>query len=349
MKLAIVVGTRPEILKVAPVIKELEQRQIKHQVYFTSQHFTASMGKSFFEELGIKVSDEFGIAFDVDLCRQWLERKFNEYKPTCVLVHGDTSSALVGMLAAIQAKIPVGHIEAGLRSYDFNEPFPEEYNRVLIDSVATYMFCPTSENLKAVKPKNEDCRKAFLTGNTIIDLIKSYNIEVKPKKQILITMHRRENWERMERICKALSDLSKKFKDREFIFVKHANKKLATQIKSYLEGSNVLLINPQKHRDFVELMAESELIISDSGGIIEEASYLGVPVISVREKTERLEAFILGNGILSGTDTKSIVRIVTYLLNSPQIYESITEARCPFGAGNSAKKIVDILEESETQ
>lgn len=343
-KVAIVCGTRPEILKMAPLIKELEKRQIKHKVYFTSQHFTYSMGQSFFEELGIKVSEEFGKDFDKDAVRKWLDDRFKEYQPSVVLVQGDTNSALMGAMAAMDNKIKVGHVEAGLRSFDFNEPFPEEYNRVIIGSIASFLFCPTAENYKNVKPRSEEGRKAFVTGNTIIDLVKSYDIQVPKKKQILITMHRRENWERMEGICKALIELSNKFRDREFVFVKHANKTLANQIKEYLDNSRVKLINPQKHRDFITLMVESELIISDSGGIVEEASYLGVPVISVREKTERLEAFILGNGILSGTETKSIVRIVTYILNSPHIYESITEARCPFGDGTTSEKILNILD-----
>ena len=337
MKIAIVLGTRPEILKFVPIIRELESRQIKHKIYFTSQHFSYSMGKSFFEEYNVKISDEYPKKFKREQVTEWLKTKFNEYQPDTVLVQGDTKSALVGALAAIFSGIPVSHVEAGLRSFDFKEPFPEEINRIMIDSISTYLFCPTKQNKKNLA-KNPS-QKAFVTGNTIIDLIKQYDLPEAKRDKVLITVHRRENWDRMKEICDGIKVLSCRFPEYNFVLVKHANRKLGKVIKDYLKGSSVKLINPQNHRSFIELMNESILLISDSGGVLEEAPFLKVPVLSIRNKTERAEAMKSKTALLC--EPNSLVMIykgIKMLMRNKKIIK-----KSPFGDGLAAKRIVDIL------
>lgn len=353
MKVSIVCGTRPEILKFAPIIKELKAKQIKHKVFFTSQHFTTSMGSNFFKELGIEVSKSFKGKFDREKVMEWLKQCLREYSPDIVLVQGDTKSAMIGAMAAAFSGIQIGHVEAGLRSFDFKEPFPEEYYRTLIDSISTFLFCPTKANYNNTLVNGEiygvygirPNRKVYITGNTIIDLVNdrcknSYS----PKKQILITIHRRENWNRMKNICYALNVLSRKHDEYEFVFVKHANKKLATNIKEFLKESKIKLIDPQPYFSFLKLLQESYLVITDSGGLVEEASVLGVPLVMIREKTERMEAVKNGNAILAGTEPVKIITEVESALNDDKKWNRMHLAKCPFGNGFAAKRIVDILQ-----
>ena len=227
-KFAIVFGTRPEILKFTPIIKELEKQQVKHKVYFTGQHFTKSMGKNFFKEFGIKISGEYEGKFVNGPVLKWVTQKFAEYEPDIVLVQGDTSSALIGAIAAAFSKIPVAHIEAGLRSFNFLEPFPEEYNRAMIDSMSTYLFCPTNENKNNVVTHRGS--KSYVTGNTIIDLLQTAKRDTEKSNQVLITIHRRENWDRIKEICRAIDFLAENLEHYKFVWIKHDNKKLANSI-----------------------------------------------------------------------------------------------------------------------
>jgi len=341
MKLALIMGTRPEIIKMMPIIKELEKRKIDHKVYFTSQHFTGIAGTKLFNDFKINNIIEYGKKFDFGKIKEWATNELKEYNPDVVLVQGDTDSALIGGLAAIKAKIPIGHIEAGLRSFNFQEPYPEEYNRTMLDSISTYLFCPTMNNLVNVQITGN--RKAFIVGNTIIDVIKDYK-KVKNGKQVLITLHRRENWAKIPKLCKALASLADAFSEYEFVFVKHVNKKLAKIIDIELKESKIKLLPPQSYADFIKLMQKSKLIISDSGGVLEEASYLNIPVISVRNVTERKESIILKKAILVGTEPESLKQYVSDFLLNNDYYKDIKLTPCPFGDGDSAKRIVDILE-----
>jgi len=338
MKIAIVVGTRPEILKITPIVRELAKRNIKYNLYFTSQHFTPSMGKDFFSEMNIKPTKQFKGKFDKSKVGEWLKLELEDFKPDIMLVHGDTYSALIGALVSIFLKIPIGHIEAGLRSYNFEDPFPEECIRTLIDSVSNYLFCPTDDNLSnVISPDN---KKYFVTGNTIIDLIKGMNIKYAPKKQVLITIHRRENWPKIKEICHSLNKLQIGLRNYNFIFVKHANKKIADQFEKFLKGKKMTMTSPKSYKDFVHLLASSDLVVSDSGGIIEECSYLNIPLAIVRNNTEREETVKNKTAVLVGNDKAFWLKVLRFFY-----FNSKTSTKaCPFGDGTAAKQIIDILE-----
>ena len=340
MKVAIVLGTRPEILKFYSVIKELEKQQIEHKVYFTNQHFSYEMGKRFFEELELKVSDKFKGTFDVPKVTSWLVKKFKETSPDVVLVQGDTNSTLAGALAGLLTNTKVGHIEAGLRSYKMSDPFPEESNRCAVDEISTFLFCPTHNNFENIKHlmKYPD-KGGYVVGNTIIDLVKTLvKRNAVKKKQVLITLHRRENWERIDEICKGIVEFVKLKPDYEFIYVKHANKKLVKKILEHFKSAGVTVINPQPYKKFLKLMRDSSLIISDSGGVVEEASYLLTPVAVVRDETERQEACEAHCAKLVGTDSTLYLKI-NQLLKDYQTYSG----KSPFGDGLAAKKIINRL------
>lgn len=340
MKVCLVCGTRPEILKIAPVVKELKKRNVEHIVLFTNQHFSNEMGKNFFKELGINISHEFKKPFNRECVTTWLKNKIKDYKADIVLIVGDTTSSLLGAIAGAFTQTKVGHIEAGLRSFDFKEPFPEEYNRCMIDAISDFHFCPTTNNFKNLMTRQH--KQVHITGNTIIDLIKEKNPTVSNGKTIIISSHRRENWKRIKGICEGIVRLSKELKTYKFIFVRHANKELAMKIEKYLNGSNVKIVPPQNYDNFIKLIAHSAFIISDSGGIVEEASYLKKPVSILREKTERPEAIYTKHANLVGTSENFWKEVITFMnfrkKNEPD--------DCPFGDGNASERIVDILEEN---
>ena len=337
-KCALVCGTRPEILKISPVVNELKKRNIDYSILFTNQHFSDEMGKNFFNELGIEITHRYKAIFKRALVNKWLKNKLKDYNPNIVLVVGDTTSALLGAMAGAFIHIKVGHIEAGLRSHDFEEPFPEEYNRCIIDAISDFHFCPTENNFKNLMTRQH--KQVHITGNTIIDLVESRHLTTRNNKDIIITAHRRENWKRMESICKGIVTLSKKLPSYNFVFVRHANKELASKIERYLKGTSVKIIPPQSYYNFLNLMANCYLIISDSGGIVEEASYLNKPVAILREKTERPEAIYTGHARMVGTSDNLWKEVLDFIIfRKKQLLET-----CPFGDGNASERIVDILE-----
>jgi len=340
MKVSIVVGTRPEILKFAPIVKELNKRGIEHNLLFTNQHFSNEMGKNFFKELGIKISYEFKKPFNREQVTTWLKNKIKDYKSDIVLVVGDTTSALLGAMAGAFTQTKVGHVEAGLRSHDFKEPFPEEYNRCIIDSISDFHFCPTTDNFKNLMTREHT--QVHITGNPIIDLIKERNQKVSNSKNILISSHRRENWKRIKEICEGIVKLTKELPNYTFTFVRHANPELAIKIERYLNGSNVKIIPPQSYDNFINLIAHSAFIISDSGGIVEEASYLKKPVSILREKTERPEAIYSKHANIVGTSKDFWKEVITFM----NYRKKHQPDGCPFGDGNASERIVDILEEN---
>ena len=335
-KYAIVCGTRPEILKIAPIIRELKKKNIDYKVYFTSQHFSYEMGKGFFDELNINPIKTYKKPFNTVNVIEWIKTNLKRDNINCVIVHGDTLSTLTGTLAAVSENIPIAHIEAGLRSFDYKEPFPEEYIRTMVDSVSTYLFCPTKDSAKNLPTKN---KKIYITGNTIIDLLKSKKIKKHTEKQILVTSHRRENWDRIQDICSGIKTLSEKMPDYNFVFVRHANKKLGKKITKCFKNTDIKIIPPLPYDKFIKLVAMSSFIVTDSGGMIEEASYFDIPLAIIREKTERMEAIQSGHAILVGTK-KDIWKPILKFFNKKKTQNLV----CPFGNGNSAKKIVRILE-----
>ena len=362
IKVLTVFGTRPEAIKMAPLVKELEnaQESFESVVCVTAQH----------RQMLDQVLNLFNINPDYDLNimkdnqNLWtltsdvllkMKEVYESCNPDIVLVHGDTTTSMAAALSAFYAKIPVGHVEAGLRTFDKYYPFPEEINRVFADAVCTYHFAPTDtscENLiKSAIPKEH----IYKTGNTVIDAL-LYTVENhkadlsglhldKNLKTILLTSHRRENFgEPIRNICKAVLELVKNNPQIQFVYPVHLNPNVQKPVYELLDGHpRIHLIEPLEYAPFATLMKESDIILSDSGGVQEEAPSLGKPVLVLRITTERPEAVKHGTVKLVGTDKDVIVKEVQNLLNNPDEYKKMSEAINPYGDGLACKRIVDIL------
>jgi UDP-N-acetylglucosamine 2-epimerase (non-hydrolysing) len=358
-------GTRPEAIKLVPLILALRERRAQYavQICVTAQH----------RELLDQVLGLFSLVpdFDLDLMRpdqdlysitsaavEKLGPVLSHTSPDLVIVQGDTTTAFVGALAAFYKKIRVAHIEAGLRSGDKYAPFPEEMNRMLVSRLADFHFTPTdqsSENLrKEGITKNVSC-----VGNTVIDALHLALERVRlnsvtyessfqdidfTKKIILMTCHRRENFgEPFERICAAVNELAAARSDIEFVYPVHPNPNVKGRAHQLLKGVNVKLIEPIGYPHFVWLLDRSFLVLTDSGGLQEEAPALGKPVLVMRDVTERGEALDAGTARLVGTDKSAIVSALSELLDDEKAYERMSKATNPFGDGKSAARIVDII------
>lgn len=361
LKVLTVFGTRPEAIKMAPVVKELVKflDKVKSMVCVTGQH----------REMLDQVLKIFDITPDIDLDlmeeNQTLEgltskifpeitRVIKDIKPDILLVQGDTTTAMLTALAAFYQKIKVGHIEAGLRTDDVYNPFPEEINRRLISVVSSYNFAPTETAYKALA--NEGFRKEsiYVTGNTVIDALfmtvkKKHELNldfpINDRRIILVTAHRRESFGvPFKNICNALKDIAVRNGEIEIIYPVHLNPNVRKPVNEILGGiKRVHLLEPLEYLDFVHLMNKSYLILTDSGGIQEEAPALGKPVLVMREKTERPEAVKAGTVKLVGTDSKKIVRETERLLKNKDLYEKMSEAHNPYGDGKAAGRIIKIL------
>lgn len=360
IKAALIFGTRPEAIKMAPVVLEFQKRkEIEPVVIVTAQH--RQMLDSVLNLFKIKPD------FDLNLMREnqnlWnltsdillgIKKVLEETKPDVVLIHGDTTTAFASSLSAFYAKIPVAHVEAGLRTFDKNYPFPEEINRVLADSVSDFHFCPTKgsiENLINSNVKNG----LYETGNTVIDAL-LHTIENNPVdlsylnldknlKTILLTSHRRENFgEPLENICKAAIEIVNNHKNVEIVYPVHPNPNVKNTVYKYLSGiERIKLIEPLDYAPFCSLMKMSKIILTDSGGVQEEAPSLGVPVLVLRDETERPEAVISGGVKLVGSNIEKITKNVDILLTDENEYQKMAQARNPYGDGLASKRIADIL------
>lgn len=368
-KIISVFGTRPEAIKMAPLVKEIEKNEnFESIVVVTAQH----------REMLDQVLDLFKIKPDYDLnimkanqsltditanVLSGLNDIFAEVKPDMVLVHGDTTTTFTASLAAYYQQIKVGHVEAGLRSGDIYSPFPEEGNRRLTGCLANIHFAPTIGAKNNLLKEDVPEKNIFVTGNTVIDAlletIKLSEKETIEKKVnfpcsivgdndriILVTAHRRENHgEPLENIFKALLDIHRDFKDIKIVFPVHKNpkvKELATKMLSGKEG--VFLTDPLGYEEFSYLINRSYLVLTDSGGIQEEAPALGKPVLVMRENTERPEAVEAGTVELVGTDSEKIYNSVKKLLTERESYDKMAKAVNPYGDGNASKRIVSALE-----
>ncbi len=364
MKIDIVIGTRPEAIKMAPVIQELKNRGVfSVRVIATGQH----------TDMLTQALAFFGLRAEVDLHimqeRQSLDhitasvlqgvgRVFDEDRPDAVLVHGDTTTTLASALSAFYRNIPVGHVEAGLRSFDMSRPFPEEMNRVVTDKIATWWFAPTQharDNLVADGVADDN---VFITGNTVIDaLYQTVARNIPPadaalsplatgRPFILLTAHRRESWGHpLENICRAVLRIIQRH-DIDVLVPMHKNPTVRETITHLLGGNErIVLCDPLGYSDFVWALGHSTVILSDSGGVQEEASALAKPVIILRTVTERPEAVESGSGILAGTDEKRIFEETDHLLSHREAYTAIQKkcAAAPFGDGKAAIRIADIL------
>lgn len=360
-----VFGTRPEAIKMASVVLELNKHPeiFSSQVCITSQH----------REMLDTVLDLFCIRpdFDLNIMKHnqdlWsltasvltgMKEVYESCSPDVVLVHGDTTTTLAASLSAFYAKIPVGHVEAGLRTFNKYYPFPEEINRVVSDSISQYHFAPTQGAVDNLIKSGIEQKSIHLTGNTVIDAllytINNHKYEVdtdKNLKTILLTSHRRENFGKpLENICAAVRQLVFQNPDIEVIYPVHLNPNVRNVVYSLLGNiERVKLVDPMDYGPFCALMKESYLILTDSGGIQEEAPSLGKPVFVLRGETERPEAVASGTVRLVGSNTDKIVNSVQELLNSEEKYRQMSSVANPYGDGQAAGRIIKVLKNEFSQ
>ena len=380
-KILLTFGTRPEAIKMAPLVKEFQKYPDKFKTYVcvTGQH----------REMLDQVLELFEINpdFDLNIMKQGqdlyditanvllgFKNVLNEVKPDLVLVHGDTTTSTVAALAAFYQQILVGHVEAGLRTYNIYSPFPEEMNRQITSKIAKYHFSPTPLSKANLIKEGVNENDTYITGNTVIDALfmvldkiksnsmveqnlrniiatKGYNMSrlKEHKKIVLITGHRRENFgEGFINICKGIKKLVTKYENVDFIYPMHLNPNVREPIRSVFGENlnaykNIFFIEPLEYLSFVYLMEKSFLVLTDSGGIQEEAPSLGKPVLVMRETTERPEALDAGTVKLVGTNSSKIFDEVSKLIDDEDYYKSMSQASNPYGDGLSSKRIVEIL------
>ena len=364
-----ILGTRPEAIKMAPVIRLLAANpQITNQVCMTGQHLEMlSSVLALFDivpNYHLKaMATNHSLASLTANILLGLEPILKHNKPDIVLVHGDTTTTLAASLAAYYHQIPVAHVEAGLRTGNLYSPWPEEVNRKLTGGLAELHFAPTRLAKENLMKEGIGANKIVITGNTVIDALYSMvsKLESQPalgsqiqqsfpflssgRPFILVTGHRRESFgSGFERICQALLMIAKEFPEIDIVYPVHLNPNVQQPVQSLLaDVSNIYLINPVDYLPFVYLMKSAYLILTDSGGIQEEAPSLGKPVLVMRETTERPEAIEAGTVKLVGTDTDNIVREVSTLLNNKAIYQSMSLSQNPYGDGQAAERIVQAL------
>ncbi|AWI07650.1 non-hydrolyzing UDP-N-acetylglucosamine 2-epimerase [Clostridium drakei] len=360
LKVITIFGTRPEAIKMAPLVKELEKKeQIDTKVCVTAQH----------REMLDQVLELFDIKPDFDLnimktkqsltgittrVLEGLEEIFEQEKPDLILVHGDTTTTFAGALAAFYQKIKVGHVEAGLRTYDKYFPFPEEMNRKLTGAVADMHFAPTPGSKMNLLREGVDENSIFVTGNTVIDAMEftvddKYvfkndelnNIDYNGKKVIMVTAHRRENWGKgIENICYALRDIVNENKDVEIVYLVHLNPVVKNVVYKILgDVDRVHLLAPLDTKETHNLMNVCYMVMTDSGGLQEEAPHLGKPVLVLRDVTERPEAVKAGTVKLVGTDINTIKKEATDLITNCEEYDSMSKAINPYGDGKASQRI----------
>ena len=359
----VVFGTRPEAIKMAPLVLELQNHAEAFETISCSTGQHREMLDQVLELFGIEPTHEL----DVMVSNQTLagltsrlitrlDEVLEAEKPDVVLVHGDTATAFAGAIAAYYHQVPVGHVEAGLRTYDRYQPFPEEMNRQVVDTMATFMFAPTRTSADHLRKENRDKDGIIITGNTVIDAL--YMVLEKPcelpidldwdnKRVILVTAHRRENFgEPLENICEALLQIAEKYEDAEIVYPVHYNPNVRKVVYEKLaDKDRIHLLDPLNYLEFSHFMNKSYLILTDSGGIQEEAPALGVPVVVLRDVTERPEAVEAGTVRVVGTDTQCIVTCVDELMDGAA-HAAMSQAINPYGDGKAVGRIVNALKEA---
>ena len=372
-KILLVFGTRPEAIKMAPLVKAL-QKDTEHfetRVCVTAQH--RQMLDQVLEVFGITPEYDLNIMapnqdlYDITAkVLLGLREVLKDFRPDTVLVHGDTTTSMAASLAAFYMQIPVGHVEAGLRTYNMLSPWPEEMNRQVTDRICTYYFAPTEQSRANLLQENIDAKKIFITGNTVIDALlmavdiistaagvkekmakelqeKGYTVG--DREYILVTGHRRENFgDGFLHICKAIKELAALHPEMDIVYPVHLNPNVQKPVYELLSGlSNVYLISPLDYLPFIYAMQHSTLLLTDSGGVQEEAPSLGKPVLVMRDTTERPEAVEAGTVKLVGTDAEAIVSNVTALLQDKEMYTRMSETHNPYGDGQACERIIAAL------
>jgi UDP-N-acetylglucosamine 2-epimerase (non-hydrolysing) len=357
MKIAIILGTRPEITKMAPLIKIYQQNRADFFLLHTGQHYSYQMDRVFFEELKLpqpKYNLDVGSGSHAEQTGKILmgiEKILLQEKPDIVLVEGDTNSVLAGALAAAKLGIKVGHIEAGLRSYD--RTMPEELNRLLTDHLADFLFAPTPKARDILLGEGIDEKKVFVTGNTIVDTVRQNlelaksgkdvlnDLKLKPKQYFLVTLHRQENVDNAARfgsILKGLGRIAQKYKLPVVYPIHPRSRKMMDRFK--LKPENLTLIEPLGFLEFLRLQSDARLLLTDSGGLQEEACILGVPCVTLRDNTERPETLEVGSNMLAGADAERILECAEIMLDKKGKWDN------PFGDGKAAARIAKIITEA---
>lgn len=364
MKIFSIVGTRPEAIKMAPVIHELARRpdQFESVVCSTGQH-REMLDQAFavFDirpdlDLGVMTANQSLAGLTARLFEK-IDVALGETSPDWVLAQGDTTTVMVAALCSFYRKIKFGHVEAGLRTGDKMNPFPEEMNRLVADRVADLMFAPTEQSRTALLAEGIAESRIFVTGNTVIDamfyaLAKPYDFDSGPlaglpldRDLVVVTSHRRESFgDTFRGICAAIKKLSETFPEKQFLFPVHLNPNVRGPVFEILDRlPNVSLLEPLDYLSLQNLMRRAQLILTDSGGIQEEAPSLNVPVLVMRESTERPEGVAVGAVKLIGTNQENIVAAACEILTSPDAHRDMAEKPNPYGDGTAAKQIVDAL------
>ncbi|TKJ32801.1 MAG: UDP-N-acetylglucosamine 2-epimerase (non-hydrolyzing) [Planctomycetes bacterium B3_Pla] len=372
-KISLIFGTRPEAIKLCPLVMELKKHpEFQVNVCVTGQH----------REMLDQVLNAFNVVPDVDLNLMQpdqtlaeltsraitsIDKHLADYKPDIVIVQGDTTTTFCAALAAFYNKIPIGHVEAGLRTRNRYSPFPEEVNRVLTDHIADMHFAPTRWAKESLVKECIDEKRIFVTGNTVIDAlhVAVKKVQLNPpeipgvpkellngdtRPLVLITGHRRENFgEGFRNICQAICELGRQFSNTAFVYPVHLNPNVRKPVFDLLSGrTNVHLIEPLSYLPFVALMNRSTLVLTDSGGVQEEAPGMGKPVLVMRDTTERPEAVEAGTAKVIGTDEKMIVHQVSTLLSDSTAYKAMANAVNPYGDGKACERIVQVMGDNHT-
>lgn len=356
-------GTRPEAIKLAPVILALKRMpSMRVRVVSTGQH--QAMVQQVLKAFGLTPHDHLLIMRPSqslgEVTRRVLDRLppvIKRESPHLILVQGDTTTAFAAALAGFYAKIPVGHVEAGLRTHQKYAPFPEEINRVLVDQLADLHFAATPSSKRNLFREGISPTSIHVTGNTVVDALQfvrrkpwrihERQLRLVPWRQrvMLVTMHRREHWGRpLDQVCRAVVRLVADHADLHVVLPVHPNPSVKSLVEGKLKGHrHVTLTPPLGYEDFIQVMARSYVILTDSGGVQEEAPYLGKPVLVFREATERPEAVRAGASRVIGFDQQAIVREVSGLMDNPRRYAVMAQVRHPFGDGQASRRIVQAL------
>ena len=353
LKISIILGTRPEIIKMSPIIKKLECLRLNYFILHTGQHYSYNMDKVFFDQLKLpEPSYNLGIrsgtqAEEVGKMLMGVETILQKERVEIVLVEGDTNSVLAGALAAAKLGIKVGHVEAGLRSYD--KEMPEEINRVLTDHLSDYLFAPTENSRQNLLKEGIDEEKIVVTGNTIVDAVYQNSklsegnnvleeLGLEEDDYFLVTIHRQENVDNKERfhgILKGLESIGEEFEKPVIYPIHPRSRKMLNELSINVSG--IRFMNPFDYLSFLHLESRAKVILTDSGGIQEEACILGVPCVTLRDNTERPETLEIGANVLAGTSSVEIVEKVRSILNKKHDWKH------PFGDGKAAMRIVNEL------
>ncbi|HEX7253557.1 MAG TPA: UDP-N-acetylglucosamine 2-epimerase (non-hydrolyzing) [Thermoanaerobaculia bacterium] len=353
-RILVVVGTRPEAIKLAPVVQRLQAESALFEVVLTATGQHREMLGQALEVFRLRPD------IDLDLMRpdqspsEIAGRAFGALDPLLVrlapdwlLIQGDTTTAMCAAIAAFHRRVRVGHVEAGLRTGDLRAPFPEEMNRRVADIVSEAFFAPTGRAAAALRAEGAPENRIYLTGNTVVDALQeraAADGPATPEDLVLITVHRRESFGApLSRVVRAVARLARTFPATRFLHIVHPNPNVATTVRSEAASPNLQLVDSLDYRSLIHRLRRCRLILTDSGGIQEEAPAFGKPVLVLREKTERPEGVEAGLALLVGTDEDRIVHEATRLLTDPEAYRRMSEGGNPYGDGKAAGRIVDVL------